>query len=1111
MKLWEIFRFEIRHQSRRASTWICAALLLVLTYYMTREIYIDNARNQGYLFNGPFVIATMAFLGSMMGLLIASSVTGDAAARDVQARIAPLLYTTPVSKAEHLGGRFLAAFSLFALVLVAVPLGLLLAAIVPGPDADLLGPLRRDAYLAAYLVLLLPNAFVATAFMFSLATLNRRAIVSYLGGVLLFAACVFSRTFVAGTLGRWKLATLLDPLGLTALSELSMTWTPAEKSTLLVGLQGSLVWNRIVWIGIAVAVLAMTHARFRLAHYAAGSRRRRSARPAEREDAPIHGAPAHVAPRVQRTFGIATHMRQALAVARESLQTIVTSWGAMALALMAAALVVASGTQIEHMGVPLVATSARTVRLLSDRLTDPQEVMSLMVPLLVVFFAGELVWREREARLNEIADAAPVPDWVSALGKFVGLSLALVAVQALMMGAGLLIQVLQGHYDFELALYGRVLFGLQLPDYVLFALLALVVHVLVNNKYVGHLVVVMAYLFMAFGSLVGVRHHLLVYGSDPGWMYSDIRGFEPFIGPWLWFKLYWAAWALLLAVATTLFWVRGKEADVISRLAFARRRLTRRTGRVAAAAVALVLSSGGFIFYNTNVLNAYRTASDGVARRAEYERRYEQYKEIPQPRLTGTNLRIEIYPDRREVEIRGTFNLANTSAEAIGAVHLATSSAVETKNIRFDRPAKDVLADAELGHSIYALETPLGPGESLRLDFEVCFKPRGFSNAGIDPSVVANGTYFRTSAWLPAIGYQADRELAGAAERRAHGLAARPAMPSFDDAKGRHDARRSVRLAFEAVVGTAEGQVAVAPGRLRRAWTENGRRYFHYVTDAPIPNDVEIFSAAYAVHEGRWNPSTSTEQDVSIQILHHPKHKWNAERLVRGVRASLDYYTREFGPYPHGQVRLVEHPGDAVLLHASPVNISYEEGFSLLNPDSDPRTIDFPFAVTAHEVAHQWWGHMLTPAPVEGGALLGESLAWYSALGVVEETFGREHLRRLLGMMRGVYLIPSARANVPLLRADDWFLAYRKGPFAMYALREYVGAVPVNGALRRLLERHGGGKPPLATSLDLYRELRAVTPASLHSLLVDLSRRTLSGSWRRKGWRRSRPAPASGR
>jgi ABC-2 type transport system permease protein len=251
------------------------------------------------------------------------------------------------------------------------------------------------------------------------------------------------------------------------------------------------------------------------------------------------------------------------------------------------------------------------------------------------------------------------------------------------------------------------------------------------------------------------------------------------------------------------------------------------------------------------------------------------------------------------------------------------------------------------------------------------------------------------------------------------------------------------------------------------------------------------------VHEGRWNPATRSApgQETSIEIVHDPKHAWNAERLVRSVQASLDHYTKEFGPYPHGQVRLVEHPGDSVLLHASPINISYEEGFSLLNPDSDPRKIDFPFAVAAHEVAHQWWGHILTPARVEGAALLGESLAWYSALGVVEQTFGREHLARLLGMMRGVYLIPSARANVPLLRADDWFLAYRKGPFAMYALREYVGAERVNGALRRLLEKHGAFESPdrhhapskpLATSLDLYHELQAVTPESLHYLLADL-------------------------
>jgi len=56
----------------------------------------------------------------------------------------------------------------------------------------------------------------------------------------------------------------------------------------------------------------------------------------------------------------------------------------------------------------------------------------------------------------------------------------------------------------------------------------------------------------------------------------------------------------------------------------------------------------------------------------------------------------------------------------------------------------------------------------------------------------------------------------------------------------------------------------------------------------------------------------------------------------------------------------------------------------------------------------------------------------------------------------------------------------------MYALSEYIGEERVNDALRRLLEKHGSGMPPLPTSLDLYRELQAVTPDSLQSLLHDL-------------------------
>jgi aminopeptidase N len=77
--------------------------------------------------------------------------------------------------------------------------------------------------------------------------------------------------------------------------------------------------------------------------------------------------------------------------------------------------------------------------------------------------------------------------------------------------------------------------------------------------------------------------------------------------------------------------------------------------------------------------------------------------------------------------------------------------------------------------------------------------------------------------------------------------------------------------------------------------------------------------------------------------------------MVRAARAALDYCTRELGPYPHGQLRLVERPGRSPSLHGSPVDMWYQEGFALLDPTRDPRDVDFVTAVVAHEVAHQWW------------------------------------------------------------------------------------------------------------------------------------------------------------
>lgn len=1095
MKFWEVVRFEFAYQLRRLTTWLFFTALAVVAFLFVRGNYAGDALYAEFYINSPFIIAGVTVFTSLFWFVIAATVAGETAARDVETGIHPLTYTSPVPKAQYLGARFLAAFALNAFILLAVPLGILLCIYGPGVDPEVVGPFRPAAFLTAYGFIALPNAFVGTAIQFAWAALSRRAIASYLGSVVLFFVAYGGMIFVGIFVGREDLAVLLDVFGHVYItSDLILGWTPIEKNTRLIELTGTLLYSRLLWFGIALGTLAVTYFRFRFAHPVASAwwsrlTRRRDAH------APTPGSGDLArrtisAPPVRQTFGFATRVLQTLVIAWTSFRTIAKSKGGLiVLAGIAGLLVLVLPQNMETMGTPLLPRTEYLLTFLTTSLTNPLTPW-VITPLLIVLYAGELVWRERQAGLGEITDAAPVPEWVLFLGKYMGLSLILVVWMALLTLAGVLVQVRMGYDKFEIGLYLQVLFGLQLPEYLLFALLALVIQGLVNQKYVGHLVALLAYVSILFAGMLGIGHNLLVYGSAPRWSYTDMRGFGATLAPWRWFMLYWTAWALMLAVVGRLLWMRGNEGGFRVRLQMARHRFTRATVRAAVVAVVLVLSLGGFIFYNTNVLNHYSTPSERAERRAEYERRYGRYGGIPQPSLAGTSLKVEIYPARRAIEIRGTYRLVNRTAAPIDSIHLAPSPSVATGAVSFNRPARAVVVDDAHWHHVYALETSLQPGDSLQLSFEVRVEPRGFSNFGVDPFRSANITYVRSNELLPALGYQATRELLKPGERRAHGLPSRPLFPMLADTQGAEDITGEAgmgsgeRSVFDAVVGTDSDQIAVAPGALRRTWTEGGRRYFQYETETPIGDEYRFFSARYAVHEETWKPAPDSGQAVTIQIYHHPEHAAHLDRMLRSVRASLDYYTRAFGPYPHGDIiRLVENPGAGIGAHAEPTTIDYTEGFSRFDPAENPRGMDLPFAAIAHEMAHEWG---VSYAYAEGAPLITESFAWYAAMGVVEKTYGRAHLERLRRFFRQPVPIPPIRQSVPLLRAMDPYAAYRKGPFALYAMSEYMGKDRVNLAFRRLIETHGSRTTSGATSLELYRELEAVTPDSLRYLLHDL-------------------------
>ncbi|MBF9221245.1 M1 family aminopeptidase [Hymenobacter ruricola] len=1085
MKFQTIFAFEFRYQLRRATTWLYFGALLVLAFLIVTANYASDARDGYFLVNAPVVIASVAVICSGFWLVIGASVAGEAAARDVQTRMHLLTYPATASKAAYLGGRFLAALALNSFMVLAVPLGTLLALYGSGLEAELLGPLRPAAYLATLGFILLPNALFATATQFSVAALSRRAVGSYLGAAALWATA-YLLGFALQRAGDWR--HMVDPMGFAPVMDYLTAWSPLERNARLVLPEGSFLANRLFWLAVSLGLLAFTYARFRFVLPETGSKPKPVEQPTTgrvAREQPQWGT-GDARPPARERFGVATQLRQLRRLTGDAFWQLARSKsGLPLLAVLAGLAALTLRGNLKARGVPLLPRTDFVLHLLTAPLTEPK-FCTILLTLLTVFYAGELVWREREAGLSDITNAAPVPEWVLFGSRFLALGLVAGAWLVLLMAAGGTAQVLLGGTAPEVGLYLQTFFGLQWVECLLFALLALLVHVLVNQKFIGHLVVLAVYGFLVFAPVLGIEHKLLVFSASPRWTYTDMAGFGPTLAPWLWFKGYWAAWALLLAVAGVLFWVRGREAGVATRLQLARRRFTGSLVRVAAVAAVGIAGLGGFVFYNTNVLHDYTNAS--AAQRAAYEQRYRRYQHAPQPQLTGVNLRVEIYPRQQKAEIQGTYLLVNNTPAAIDSVHLATGTEdVETTALAFDQPARPVLVDAEQGYRIFALARPLRPGDSLRLRFHVRHQARGFSNRGADVQVVANGSSFRNLEWLPVIGYQPYRELDEAGARKAHGLAPRPATYSLHDVAARRYAPFPEQIRFEAVVGTDAGQTVVAPGTLRRTWTTAGRRYFHYATDAPIRNEYAFFSAHYAVQEGKWhNPSAGAAQEVAIQIYYPPGMTENPARMVSSTRAALDYYTRQFGPYPHRQLRFVAQPGHHFGNHASPINITAGEGFFLMNPTADQRGFDLVTAVVAHEVAHQWWGNQLKQAYVEGAGLITESLAWYSAMGVLEDKYGPEYLPALLSFLREENETPRTRAAKPLLQADGFYQNYRKGPFALYALSQYMGRDRMNGALRQLLARHRPGTRPFATSLDLYQELQTATPDSLRPLLHDL-------------------------
>src|SRR6185295_17414466 len=174
---------------------------------------------------------------------------------------------------------------------------------------------------------------------------------------------------------------------------------------------------------------------------------------------------------------------------------------------------------------------------------------------------------------------------------------------------------------------------------------------------------------------------------------------------------------------------------------------------------------------------------------------------------------------------------------------------------------------------------------------------------------------------------------------------------------------------------------------------------------------------------------------------------------------------------------------------ANTIPYSEQIGFIARVRPGDDDDIDYPYYVTAHEAAHQWWGHQVSAADVQGGSMLVESLAQYSALMVMKRKVGDAKMRKFLAYELDRYLSGRAfeqKKERPLARVENQdYIHYRKGSLIMYALADYIGEEKLNRAIRSYRDEWAFKGPPYSSTTHLLARIREVTPPDLQYMIDD--------------------------
>ncbi|HEY1040781.1 MAG TPA: M1 family aminopeptidase [Bacteroidia bacterium] len=1091
-----IFLFEIKQGFKKPSTYIFFIIFFLLYLFvglgLSGVLPLATGDSNVFVNSASSVAGILVGLNeSIMGLVnsvILVAIMATAIQKDYEYNTHALFYTKPIKKSAYYFGRFFGAYTVALFVFFSQILGYFIGCMA-GSGNPQVGPLNMMSFIEPFLLFTVPNLFLLGIIFFSLTTYTRSNMTAYLFSIVLLVIRSITDT-ITSDIDNKTMAAILEPFGQEAFQRITEYWTPEEQNNYLIPMSGVLLYNRLLWVGIAIIITAVSYFKFSFSQFLVPfvlfkKKVKETLSPASSQIQNLSDLPV-----VSRIFTTKANWKQLFYLAGFEFKKMTKSVFFVIICALGAAMmfVISQFTGAIY--------GTQTYPVTYQILEAVAGIFQFFILILIVFFSGTIVWRDRDNKVDELVGTTPISNTILFFSKYLGLIYVTGILMFVIMLTGIIIQLSQGYTNVEPLHYIKELFGFRLASMIVVIGLCLSFQVFLPNKYLGFFISILPILLSSFlFGLMEWNNSLYTFNSSgPGLQYSDMNGYghKPFV--FFIYKAYWISVIIFVSLLALRFFARGKEKSLKAR--FRLSKYSNGRGVKLATIVSLLLSIGigSYIYYNIKVLNKYTTATDQEKIQVEFEKKYKKYQRTLQPRIVESNVKVNIYPETRSADASGFFYLKNKHAKALDTIMVIYDNELKYTKLAPLTAYTTVADDKEFGVKIWKLTKALDPGDSIKMEFALSHAPNGFKNSGAETNVVYNGTFFNSSIF-PTIGYNPEYELSENAARKKYGLNKKPRMADVRDSVARMNTYISSDadwIRFESVVSTSEDQVAIAPGYLQKEWKENDRNFYHYKMDSKILNFYSFMSARYEVKKDKWLNPADPNSPVNIEIYYQKGHEYNIDRMISGIKKSLDYYTKYFSPYQHKQVRILEFPRYATFAQSFPNTIPFSEGIGFIAKvdDKDEKSIDYPFYVTAHEVAHQWWAHQVIGGNVQGGTLMSETMSQYSALMVMEKEYGKEAMKKFLEYEMNTYLLGRAtekKKEVPLMLCENQqYIHYNKGSIIMYALKDYIGEDTLNAALKRYIKKVAFQEPPYTNSIEFVDFIREACPDSLKYIVKDM-------------------------